>query len=67
MIDQCAGGAQPNISQGIIKKVAIPDVAQAKQQEFAAFVAQVDKSRFVRDHEINFRWERFTLSWSTIA
>lgn len=37
------------------------------QQEFADFAAQVDKSRFVRDHEINFRWERFTLSWSTIA
>ena len=25
------------------------------QQGFAAFVSQVDKSRFVRDHEINFR------------
>ena len=46
MINQCAGGAQPNISQGIVKKVAIPDVTQAKQWEFADFVAQVDKLRF---------------------
>ena len=46
MIDQCAGGAQPNISQGIVKKVAIPDVTLARQQEFAAFVQQVDKLRF---------------------
>ena len=37
------------------------------QDRFAAFASRVDKSRFVRDHEINFRWERFTLSWSTIA
>ena len=47
MIDQCAGGAQPNISQGIVKKVAIPDVTLARQQEFAAFVQQVDKLRFM--------------------
>ena len=50
-----------------IKQVPIPLPPLALQQEFAAFVSQVDKSRFVRDHEINFRWERFTLSWSTIA
>ena len=47
MIDQCAGGAQPNISQGIVKKVAIPDVTLTRQQEFAAFVQQVDKLRFM--------------------
>ena len=47
MIGQCAGGAQPNISQGIVKKVAIPDVTLARQQEFADFVSAVDKSRFV--------------------
>lgn len=46
MIDQCAGGAQPNISQGIVKKVAIPDVTLARQQEFADFASQVDKLRF---------------------
>lgn len=47
MIDQCAGGAQPNISQGIVKKVAIPDVTLARQQEFADFASQVDKLRFM--------------------
>ena len=52
MIDQCAGGAQPNISQGIVKKVAIPDVTLARQQEFAAFVAQVDKLRFKTQQQI---------------
>ena len=52
MIDQCAGGAQPNISQGIVKKVAIPDVTLARQQEFAAFVSQVDKLRFKTQQQI---------------
>ena len=63
MIDQCAGGAQPNISQGIIKKVAIPDVAQAKQQEFAAFVAQVDKSRFIAQQQI----EKLQMLYDSLA
>ena len=53
MINQCAGGAQPNISQGIVKKVAIPDVTQAKQQEFADFVTQVDKLRFATQQQID--------------
>lgn len=46
MIGQCAGGAQPNISQGIVKKVAIPDVTLARQQEFANFVSAIDKLGF---------------------
>ena len=46
MINQCSGGAQPNISQGVIKKVLIPDVPIGLQKEFAAFVTQVDKSEF---------------------
>ena len=53
MINQCAGGAQPNISQGIVKKVAIPDVTQAKQQDFADFVTQVDKLRFATQQQID--------------
>ena len=53
MIDQCAGGAQPNISQGIVKKVAIPDVTLARQQEFADFASQVDKLRFDVQQQID--------------
>ena len=56
-----------NLSQGLLSKVEIPLPPLELQREFAAFASQVDKSRFVRDHEMNFRWERFTLSWSTIA
>lgn len=56
-----------NIPKSELVRLPIPLPPLALQQEFAAFVHQVDKSRFVRDHEINFRWERFTLSWSTIA
>ncbi len=52
LIDQCAGGAQPNISQGIVKKVAIPDVTLARQQEFADFASQVDKLRFKTQQQI---------------
>lgn len=45
MIDQCSGGAQPNISQGVVKRALIPDVPIALQREFADFVQQVDKSK----------------------
>ena len=55
------------ITQQPFMDFAYPMPSIEEQRDFAAFVAQVDKSRFVRDHEINFRWERFTLSWSTIA
>ncbi len=46
MIQQCAGGAQPNISQGIIKKMEIISPPLPLQEEFASFVQQVDKSKF---------------------
>ena len=58
---------QYTINQAGIKSIQVPLPPLTLQQEFAAFVSQVDKSRFVRDHEMNFRCERFTLSWSTIA
>ena len=61
------GGNQKNLSLGIVKSMKVILPPMEAQHEFAAFAAQVDKSRFVRDHEINFRCERFTLSWSTIA
>ena len=65
--NNCSGTTVKYLSISDLANVAIPVPPLALQQEFAAFVSQVDKSRFVRDHEINFRWERFTLSWSTIA
>ena len=46
---------QCTINQAGIKSIQVPLPPLAFQQEFAAFVSQVDKSRFVRDHEINFR------------
>ena len=58
---------QYTINQAGIKSIQVPLPPLTLQQEFATFVSQVDKSRFVRDHEMNFRCERFTLSWSTIA
>lgn len=56
-----------NLSQSLLSKLKIPLPPLELQQEFSAFISQIDKSRFVRDHEMNFRCERFTLSWSTIA
>ncbi len=64
---QAPQAAQKNINLRILQNLDVIAPPLALQQEFADFVAQVDKSRFVQDHEINFRWERFTLSWSTIA
>ncbi len=45
MISQCAGGAQPNISQGVIKRMEIIDAPYELQKQFAAFVEQTDKSK----------------------
>ena len=63
-----SGRAQmPKVNKKALHGFSMPLPPLTLQQEFAAFVSQVDKSRFVRDHEMNFRCERFTLSWSTIA
>ena len=51
----------------LLKELNVPLPELKDQKEFVSFASQVDKSRFVRDHEMNFRCERFTLSWSTIA
>lgn len=45
MISQCAGGAQPNISQGVIKRMEIIDAPYELQNQFKAFVEQTDKSK----------------------
>ena len=65
--DHTQGATLQQINIADLKAMPIPAPSLKSQQQFAAFFAQVDKSRFVRDHEMNFRWERFTLSWSTIA
>ena len=61
------GSAQKHFNIGFYRNVEIPLPPLSAQKEYVSFLRQVDKSRFVRDHEMNFRWERFTLSWSTIA
>ena len=52
MIDQTAGGAQPNISQAIIKKMTIAQPPIKMQQEFLSFVQQVDKLKFIAQQQI---------------
>ena len=46
MISQCQGGGQPNISQGIIRNMDMIDAPIEEQSQFAAFVEQIDKSKF---------------------
>ncbi len=45
MISQCAGGAQPNISQAVIKKMEISEPPLREQDKFATFVEQIQKTR----------------------
>lgn len=46
MISQCAGGAQPNISQAVIKRMEIIDAPYYMQRKFAILVEQTDKQKF---------------------
>lgn len=46
MVSQCQGAAQPNISQGIIRKMEIPMPEKSLQREFVLIVEQADKSKF---------------------
>ncbi len=48
MISQTAGAAQPNISQTVIKKMALPLPPKNEQIRYANFVKQIDKSKFVQ-------------------
>ena len=49
------GAAQPGLSLKDLKLVPVQLPPKDRQVEFISFASQVDKSRFVRDHEINFR------------
>ena len=61
------GVTMKNLNAKIVGSAEVYLPQLKDQDAFASFANQVDKSRFVQDHEMNFRWERFTLSWSTIA
>ena len=45
MISQCAGGAQPNISQSVIRRMEIIDAPFDMQKQFAAYVKKIDNSK----------------------
>ena len=47
MMDQATGGAQPNISQTVIKKMVIPVPSIEQQHQFASIAQQADKSKYV--------------------
>ena len=49
------GSAQKHFNVGFYKKVLLPLPPISVQKEYVDFFHQVDKSRFVRDHEMNFR------------
>lgn len=46
LVSKAWGGAQPNISQGIIKNTFIPNPTIDEQKDFASFVTLVDKLKF---------------------
>ena len=50
-----SGSAQPKLSQKQMNRIPIMLPSRKLLVEFAAFAVRVDKSRFVRDHEMNFR------------
>ena len=49
-----AGCAQPNISGKQIENMPVPDASYEQQQQFASFVEQTDKSKFVAYQETIF-------------
>jgi len=46
-IDISRGGAQPNISQGVISKTLFPIVPKEIQEEFATFLNNAEKTNFI--------------------
>ena len=53
MVSANNGSSQPNLSAKSVKQFKIPLPPLALQQEFAAFVAQVDKLRFATQQQID--------------
>ena len=63
-MDQCAKGvAQRTVTLKSFKEMRIPVPAVELQQEFAAFVAQVNKSRFVAQQQI----EKLQMLYDSLA
>lgn len=50
-----AGATREAITKEDLKNMMVPLPPLSLQQQFANFAVRVDKSRFVRDHEMNFR------------
>ena len=64
---EAVGVTMKNLNAKIVGNATVILPPIKLQQDFDAFVAQANKLRFAGNHEMNFRCERFTLSWSTMA
>ena len=53
MLSKCAGAAQPNISQTVIKEMQIEKPPIEDQKQFVEFVEQSDKSKFALQNAIS--------------
>ena len=58
-----AGATREAITKDDLEKMTVPLPPLALQQEFAAFVAQVDKSRFVAQQQI----EKLQMLYDSLA
>jgi type I restriction enzyme S subunit len=63
LASQAAGGAQPNISQGIIKNAKIIDAPMDAQTSFCAFCDSVNKLKFDAQREIDLANELLALKF----
>ena len=52
MADRASGGAQSNISQGIVRDTEIYNAPLCVQKEFVSFAEQIDKSKFIIQNRI---------------
>ena len=52
MVAQSAGGAQPNISQAVIRRMRVPCPPKEEQNRFAHFAEQTDKSKIPFETEV---------------
>ena len=43
MVSKCVGGAQPNISQDIIRNLEIPKPSLSMQKEFSMTIKKIDE------------------------
>lgn len=62
MLSKCAGAAQPNISQTVIKEMQIEKPPVEVQKQFVEFIEQSDKSKF----ELNRALDELTATYKQI-